>query len=190
MCLRFSHVLGCVASHGVKVPHLVSLLLLVEFGAVPSTGRSQPAPQWTFLNMPVCSWARPFLLHCPQKENRWVIEWAYAWPPNSRSKYLWQAALSQPHLSVPVALSTSQHLVLSVLMVCFLGVCMCFSILVIVVCVCKQIPCVSFHCWLRTLRTFPKNIGHWDTLFRKVFALILPTYLRCCCLFLIDFRHI
>ena len=75
--------------------------------------------------MPLCSRVLPFLLDCPQKENHQVIEWAYARPTNSRSKYLWQAALSQPHLSVPVALSASQHLVLSVLMVCFLGVCVC-----------------------------------------------------------------
>ena len=75
--------------------------------------------------MPVCSWVCPFLLDCPQKENHRVIGWAYARPPNSRSKYLWQAALSQPHLSIPVALSASQHLVLSVLTVCFL-LCVCF----------------------------------------------------------------
>lgn len=36
----------------------------------------------------------------------------------------------------------------------------------------KGIHCVSFHCWLGMLRTFPKVVGHWDNLFCEVFTQI------------------
>ena len=181
MCLRFSHVLECVTSHGVKVPRFgvhsaiggvwacfqhreittcttVNNLKYASVltGTPVSVGLSpegEPPGHW----MGICSTTKltfqVFVASCRQPAT-----------PECSS-----GSVCQPTFGIICSYGLFSWCV-CVCVCCF--VLFCFSILVIVVRVCKQIPCVSFHCWLRTLRTFPKNIGHWDTLFCKVFALI------------------